>query len=117
MKPTMAPDTAAAGTTTINGIFEMHRQNDGGESADREKGGMAERDLPAKAGQDHQPERTDAGEKAQVDQVQEIVRRAEGQHQRSGENERDQQLLIRPAQYLVGFEIAGAKIGAGARHV
>ena len=77
MKPTMAPETAAAGTTTTKRHLEVHREDDGGEGADREKGGMAERDLPAKAGQDHQPERADAGEEAQIDQVHEIVRRAE----------------------------------------
>ena len=77
MNPTMAPDTAAAGTTTTNGIFDVHRQDDGRERADRKKGRVAERNLPAKAGQDHQAERADAGEKAEIEQMHEIVRRAE----------------------------------------
>jgi hypothetical protein len=37
---------------------------------------MAQRNLPAKAGQDHQPERADTGEQAQIEQVDEIGRRA-----------------------------------------
>ena len=83
MKPSSAPVSADAGSVIQNGACISRDEDADREGAGGDQAGMAERDLPGIAGQQHQRERADRGEKDLAGEIEREGRRDERKRQRA----------------------------------
>ena len=92
------------------------REDSGGEGASGDQSGMAERDLPGIAGEQHQRQRADRGEEHLAGEIERKGRRDEGKSREDQQECQKADALGARLQQRQVLPVAGAEITAGARH-
>ncbi len=115
MKPSTTPVNAEAGSVSQNGALISRARMPVVKAPAAIKPGMAERDLPGIAGEQHQRQRADRGEEYLAGEIERKGRSEEGKRREyRDENGKAHALGARLQQREV-LRIAGVEIAAGAR--